>query len=277
MQINAHTLPLAMTLRAAARLLPLRGWQRIFRAVFPPERQKSYAFTTPYFEYCWHGDAGNLLDWIVLFEGTYESADTAFVRDLLRARTEPVVLDIGANAGHYTLATAALAGHVHAFEPYAPVRDRLCAHLADNGIGNVTVHSFGLSNVDGVFAYAPPESFNRGAGRFAANGALSLALRTGDDVLREHGIARVDLIKIDTEGHEMAVLEGLHGTIARCRPVLLVEVWSPVEELSRRLPAGYRFFAHRRAKLLDAYRLSPVRHGRVQGNVICLPPASAPA
>jgi hypothetical protein len=49
---------------------------------------------------------------------------------------------------------------------------------------------------------------------------------TLDDYVRERGLSRVDVVKIDVEGHELAVLKGAVATLGRYHPLLLVEIRS---------------------------------------------------
>lgn len=47
---------------------------------------------------------------------------------------------------------------------------------------------------------------------------------TLDAYLSEHGVKRLDVLKIDVEGHEPFVLRGVAETLRKLRPLLLVEV-----------------------------------------------------
>ncbi len=50
-------------------------------------------------------------------------------------------------------------------------------------------------------------------------------VRRGDDLLREEGVAQIDLLKVDVEGAELDVLEGLHDTLKRSRDAaILIEL-----------------------------------------------------
>jgi len=142
-----------------------------------------------------------------------------------------VAIDVGAWRGPYTRAMARVAGHVHAFEP----QPRLARVLRVTSPPNVTVHAVALSD-------GPP----RRACLWMPGGEAGLdALatlrdgRTSREVQREGrveeieveavpldsvGIDRVGFIKIDVEGHELAVLAGAEATIAESRPRLLVEI-----------------------------------------------------
>jgi len=49
------------------------------------------------------------------------------------------------------------------------------------------------------------------AGRFTPDGEISFTTRSLDTVCASEGISRIDYVKIDVEGHELAVLEGYTG------------------------------------------------------------------
>ncbi|MBK8233225.1 MAG: FkbM family methyltransferase, partial [Candidatus Eisenbacteria bacterium] len=87
-----------------------------------------------------------------------------------------------------------------------------------------------------------------------------------DDLLALYGFADVDLIKIDVEGHELQVLEGLEKTLKRSRPVLVVEsnTWTrsrfadyeaPLEFLRGRDYALFMFVGGEREGRRGDYRL----------------------
>jgi FkbM family methyltransferase len=52
----------------------------------------------------------------------------------------------------------------------------------------------------------------------------TVPLRVGDDVMDEFGLDRIAILKVDVEGAEADVLEGLERTIARHRPYILIEI-----------------------------------------------------
>jgi hypothetical protein len=57
----------------------------------------------------------------------------------------------------------------------------------------------------------------------AGQEALKVGLRSLDSLAAEHRLDRVDLIKIDVEGGERQALDGARATLARFRPVLVLE------------------------------------------------------
>ena len=172
------------------------------------------------------GVRSNLVDWFVYFFGAYEPEILMLIADILRARSEPVFFDVGANVGQHTMFASRLAT-VHAFEPYEPVRKRLEGHVRTNAISSVTVHPFGLGSRTQDVPFYQPGLENLGAGSFvqghAATNRDPILLRVvrGDEFARD--IDRIDLIKIDVEGMEGEVLSGLVETIRRLRPNVLFE------------------------------------------------------
>ncbi|MFO7779148.1 MAG: FkbM family methyltransferase [Nitriliruptoraceae bacterium] len=156
---------------------------------------------------------------------------------------EAVCLDVGANYGLYTLMFAAAigpAGRVLSFEPLPGPHAFLARAVRWLGADNVTVSDQALGDRRGVGEMSLPR--RRGIpvhGRsfitdeadglgpnaeFRAERRLSVGLSTVDAVVRAAGLERVDLIKIDVEGYEPAVVRGAEWTLAHHRPTLLLEI-----------------------------------------------------
>jgi FkbM family methyltransferase len=68
-----------------------------------------------------------------------------------------------------------------------------------------------------------PQSFNVAGAQFKSDRDGQFVIARGDDILVGEAF---DMIKIDTEGMECQVIDGLAATIARSHPLLFVEVWS---------------------------------------------------
>ncbi len=151
-----------------------------------------------------------------------------------RAANAGVVLDVGANSGLFALAAAAAgAGEVHAFEPLP----RVHAILAENFAGNpqLPLHAWpvAVGAVDGVADLFDPggeaPSSASLSPEFAAEHFDAVPVRQVDVVsidsfCSQHGIDRVDLIKIDVEGYEVNALRGMRRIVAASSPAILMEV-----------------------------------------------------
>lgn len=132
-------------------------------------------------------------------------------------------VDIGANVGNHTLYAALVmnAAKVISFEPNPPAF-KACQYsiLLNQLAERVAVHNVGVSDVDEQAQIRWSGERNLGATQLET-GAGALVLKQGDDLLASE---QPSLIKIDVEALEMKVLNGLKETIARCRPILFVEV-----------------------------------------------------
>jgi len=131
-----------------------------------------------------------------------------------------VAFDVGANVGDWTATLLSLSGadiRVHAFEPCPSARARLLERAFPS---SVSVHPVGLSSTArqasmhvhgearGTNSLYDRQGLEAGWGIESSGATEVVALETIDGFRREHRIERVDFVKIDTEGHEVDVLEG---------------------------------------------------------------------
>jgi FkbM family methyltransferase len=135
-----------------------------------------------------------------------------------------VVLDVGAHIGTFSLAAAATGRRVIAVEA-SPRNIDLLEHSAranhlDPWISLVPV---AVANRSGTVRFRQEGAW----GRIASSGGhdiVEVPVRTGAEILTELCVPRVDLVKMDIEGSEIAAVEGmavLFSTAAA--PVLVYE------------------------------------------------------
>lgn len=143
------------------------------------------------------------------------------------AHRQGVMMDVGAHTGS-SLAPYAQAGWtVFAFEPDPANRTKLDAAIQANPsqYAHVTVSNKAVSdNVqNGVPFFASNESTgisSLSAFRDTHQEVAQISTTTLDTVRGDHGIDRIDFLKIDVEGHEMAVLKGLDFDAVRPRAIV---------------------------------------------------------
>ena len=223
---------------------------------------KPFSFEIPYFGLTYTGESGNLIDDRVLQFGAFEKPELFLLKEIVGDRRGLVFLDVGANTGVYALFMAPLVERVHAVEPFPPVLEKLRRNLEKNGLRNIDVHPVGFGNQKGRLPFHAPPASNHGVGSFSSDFAKSwrasgseealdgqLPLEIGDQYLQEHGITRVDILKIDIEGYEKFALQGLQQTMQRSRPHILMELnthnaegFHTLEELRATFPPHYDFF-----------------------------------
>ena len=144
---------------------------------------------------------------------------------LLRRRlpSDAIAVDGGAHIGVISVLLASLcpAGHVYAFEPVPETSAYLEHNLAANGITNVTVERLALYREDGEFTLAFNESYPGGS--HIGDGKCRVTTARLDSWVKSRGLDRLDLVKLDVEGAEPAVLDGAEETLRRFRPLTVVE------------------------------------------------------
>lgn len=176
--------------------------------------------------------SGDLIGRKILKDGAYDKAGLLFIDSLLRSLDSPVCLDIGANIGNHALVMSKHAKAVFAFEPQPKVYSVLNRNISDNQITNIHALNFGLSNISGTAKMTVLDSGNTGATSFlnseTSAPSLEAELRQGDQELKESGVHHVDFIKIDVEGLEASVIDGLRGTISSTMPIIMLE-WNSDE------------------------------------------------
>lgn len=149
-----------------------------------------------------------------------------------------VCFDIGANVGMYTLLFARQSPKVVAFEPLPRNVGYLDRVVRLNHLNNVLIVPWAVTERSGVgrFALAGDSSL----GHLAGNGEQPAALTSCDEFVERFGLTP-DLIKIDVEGEEAAVLRGARQTLTR-RPAILLSTHGAAaraESLAYLRAAGY--------------------------------------
>ena len=155
--------------------------------------------------------------------GTYEKDKLAQVVSLLPRGG--VFYDIGAQAGYHTVLAAkraGLLGAVYAFEPLPRNQSYLRKNLELNGIRNTTMVPAAVSDRNGELHFDPGPGFMAGHISESAEGIRVSAVSL--DHWAETEQARPpDLMKIDVEGAEHAVLLGARQLILRDHPAILID------------------------------------------------------
>ena len=171
---------------------------------------------------------------------TIDPVHQRFIRNWIDV--DGIVWDIGCNLGLFAFAAAlkAAKGRVYGFEPDLELATNLIhsLRLPRNKNLHVSVFSAAISNVDGA-ANFQVSKFSRALNKLEGVGRWS-DKHVVTDELRSVITMRVDTLsqslsppsamKIDVEGAELEVLEGAADTVAKHRPVILIEVPSELCE-----------------------------------------------
>lgn len=154
------------------------------------------------------------------------------------------VIDVGANVGHYTKRFSELvgaSGRVIAFEPEPTSFSLLAANMQLLESKNVSLINAAVSdNTDIVGMNIPrfssgPSNYYRANISDSSSPEIFVLTLPVDHLSIDHNVS---LVKIDAEGHEKFVVEGMWRLIEACRPVLVIETDS--EDIKEKLHSiGY--------------------------------------
>ncbi len=168
-------------------------------------------------------------------EGIWEPFETELICALLRAHIdssgEALFVDCGANLGWYSIVAAALGAHVVAFEPMPNNAALLRSNIEHNGFGGrVEAHEIALGEYPGTGSLRLSVD-NQGDHRLVVENrsapespraTVDVAVRRLDDVLA----GRIpSLLKLDTQGSEVAILRGAQDALNGSLPTILLEFW----------------------------------------------------
>jgi FkbM family methyltransferase len=161
---------------------------------------------------------------------TYEINETPYFKSLLKPSS--VVSDIGANVGYYSLVAAPLVGstgRVYAFEPASRQFASLKKNALRNGFTQILPNKLALADKPGEAVLYQEDEFNTGSASLHHTGPNNtkgemVTLTTLDDFVEPLKLDRLDVIKVDVEGYELAVLNGGRKTLEEFHPTLLIEV-----------------------------------------------------
>ena len=225
---------------------PMNGWSRYYgedgETVLERIRARQFAALQEAHAMTWADGLqlivkpGEQLSRALYISGTYEPNTLTILRRL--TPPDGVFVDVGANVGVVSVVAAAwvgTGGRVFAFEPSGREFDRLVENVRLNRLDQVTpvraavmdrhgavdlrvaADGFaGLNTLAASFPYSGVE-----ADRVERVPAIML-----DDYFAHPAISRVDVIKIDVEGAEGAVLAGSSRVLQEYRPAIVAEVFS---------------------------------------------------
>ena len=134
-------------------------------------------------------------------------------------------VDAGVWWGPWTWRLATWAPRVEAFEPNASLVNRLASVMPSN----VNLHCVALSDHEGESELWVPNSGAGTEGRASLEAAVHASSRSTPQLvatrrLDDFELGDIGFIKIDVEGHELAVLEGATKLLEAQRPTVLVEI-----------------------------------------------------
>jgi FkbM family methyltransferase len=185
-------------------------------------------------------------------------------------RRGAVVFDVGANVGSFSECVLAYQPwmRLHVFEPipaaFATLTGRLAAH------GGMVFNAIALGAERGerdfhVSRFAEASSFLETAEAaeehvknidFSVEETIPVRIETVAAYTAEHGIARIDLLKLDVQGFELEVLKGAEPVLGR---IDFIYCEAQFRELYRGAPLAGDLFSWLRARGFTLLRMAQFR------------------
>jgi FkbM family methyltransferase len=189
-------------------------------------------------EFAWHHGSRVNLDLrddggkAVYIGGCIEPNEMAALDKILRPGM--TFVDVGANMGLFTLLASGCVGAdglVWAFEPSARELKKLSANIVLSGAKNVRTHAAALLDRAGAATLSVASEEHSGQNTLGSGFVYDISLEARESVetarlddLAEDIGRPIDVLKVDVEGAELAVLRGAKETLTAQRPVLMVEL-----------------------------------------------------
>ena len=180
----------------------------------------------------------NINDWIqqnLFFLGVYEEAELKVLANHLKANS--VFIDIGANFGLYSLTASQYIseeGSIICFEPFPENYKSLCTNLSLNNLSRVSAENTAIGSETGTLKlYYNSKENNLGmvsSKNTQDSDFVTVNKICIDDYLKSKSLDKITFIKIDVEGFEHEVLQGMKKTLQQYSPIILIEVLNSKSE-----------------------------------------------
>jgi FkbM family methyltransferase len=157
-----------------------------------------------------------------MYLGVYEPTQTAWFKECVKAGD--VFFDVGANFGHYTSLASGVVGNtgrVYAFEPSPKANQTIEDMIALSKVDNITLVKAALGKEKGTVTLYMPNTDGLHSPSIMKSDddfkPIEIPVISLDDYATEQNIQTVKLMKIDVEGYEPNVLDGMTRLLAERR------------------------------------------------------------
>lgn len=176
---------------------------------------------------------------------TYKRENFIWKYVLEELKPGDVFWDVGANIGFYSLLASSRPDvDVIAFEPNPITEELLRGNIDLNGRINIKVFNVALSNSEGIakFDTISPDSIDLSAhlADKETEDTIDVVTNRGDKLIESGQVPAPDIIKIDVEGAEYLVMEGMGGTLSKCR-IVICELHSSIEDFGNSMDDFYTY------------------------------------
>lgn len=169
----------------------------------------------------------------IVKDGVYEPEVTKALLLSLEGKNEPIVLDVGANIGLISINILEVLPNckIYAFEPGPHQNSLFSKTIEYNQLKNIELSALALSNEIGSASFhvhSTEDASGDGffdTGRAGKTKKINVETTILDSWWKIKNQPKVDLIKMDTEGAELFILEGGKELLETCKPDLCLEIY----------------------------------------------------
>ncbi len=210
----------------------------------------------------------NTIDYIgkeLFINGIYEEKTIELIKKLLNGSS--VFFDVGANIGCISLPVAKLTGaKIYAFEPSDSVFDFLKENVQQNNISSIVLNKVAVHSIHNMKLdfFATDQKYG-GSSLLPVYNQDSYEVQSVslDEYCKERNINKIDVLKIDVQGHEAEVLKGSQSLLKEKKiKAIIFEMESWAEKL-----AGYPEGASQQFLIDNGYEIFTLKNEKLK-NVI---------
>ncbi len=160
----------------------------------------------------------------------FEKENLEIIKDYLPKQC--TIIDVGANIGNHTIFFSLLNrdNEIYAFEPHHINYEILVKNIQLNNLHNVKTYPFAVGNKKGKgnLIELPNKNLSDTMVEYDSEGEISFI--SLDEFVENEKLEKIDLIKIDVEGFEENVINGMLELAKKYDPIYWIEIWDDNKE-----------------------------------------------
>ena len=152
--------------------------------------------------------------------GIYEKDEINFLSSVIKRNS--IIIDIGANIGNHSIAFSKIANKVYSFEAHPQTFKILKLNCCD--YRKIKIYNVGISNKKGFLFFKKAKTYNVGGKKLTKTGTIKSKINKLDNLIKLK--KKIELIKIDIEGHEYKALLGMKKLLENNNSKIYIEFYS---------------------------------------------------
>ncbi len=161
--------------------------------------------------------------------GVYEKDEINILSKIIKKNS--IIIDIGANIGNHSIAFSKIAKEIYSFEAHPKTFEILKFNCQN--YKKIKIYNIGISDKKGFLFFTKNKTYNVGGKQLRKKGAVKSKINKLDNLIKLK--KKIELIKIDIEGHEYKALLGMKNLLKNNDSKLFIEFYSDSIEERRKI------------------------------------------